>query len=60
MRNAAWFVMVFNNVRDHANVTDSFLVGEAAAAVIIRGDRCVVIPAFLTSAEDRLIEIEHR
>ena len=58
--NAARFIMIFDDIGEHADIADLFLAGEAAAAVVIRGDWSLVIPALLTAAEDGLIEIEHR
>ena len=52
--------MIFDDIGEHADIADLFLAGEAAAAVVIRGDWSLVIPALLTAAEDGLIEIEHR
>ena len=58
--NAARFIVVFDDIGEHADVADLFLAGEAAAAVVIRGDRSLVVPALLAAAEDGLVEIEHR
>ena len=52
--------MVFDNIREHTDVADFFLAGKATAAVVIRGDQSLVVPALFAAAEDGFVEIKHR
>ena len=52
--------MVFDDVGDHADITDPTLCLKDAALVIVRGDAAVRIAAERTSSEDSLREVKHR
>ena len=58
--NTARFIVVFDNIREHTDVADLFLAGKATAAVVIRGDQSLVVPALFAAAEDGFVEIKHR